>query len=904
MKQQLEQDGLNKIRTDLHWIMECFRDVLTDLDETQLAQALPWINEQNPDIPADSPAEDKLIQALSISFQLLNMVEENAAAQFRRKLETQGGTKAIRGSWGETLHQWQEAGLSEEQMAALLPQLHVQPVLTAHPTEAKRVTVLSLHRELYLLLVKRENTVWSTNEKKELREQVKALLERWWRTGEIYLEKPDLAAERNNLLHYFKNVFPRALQRTDQRLRDAWAEAGLDPARIATVEHFPRLRFGSWVGGDRDGHPFVTPHITRETLGIHRQAALELIHEELKALGSKVSFSAYSNAVSDDFKEVLAQKAYAHGAAGQEALARNPNEPWRQYVNLLVLNLEHTLAGRPREGYREASELAADLTVLRQSLLATGADRMAQDLVFPVERLVQTFGFHLARLDIRNNSAYHEKAISQILAKAGYEDADYAAWSEEKRLAFLNEELQLNRPFLVPDTACGTEADAVLGYLRVVRAWIDEHGAAGIGSFIVSMTRSLSDLLLVYVFMRETGLLDEAIPVVPLLETIDDLEAGPDILEAYLSHPLTQKRLQAMDEPVQEIMLGYSDSNKDGGILASRWNIYCAERRLTEVADGHNVKLCFFHGIGGTISRGGGKIHRFLDSKPLGGLTGHIKLTVQGETIAQQYANLINATYNLEMLIAGVARQTMRPQLPGATEEKYPYELVDELTVASLKQYRSLIDHPDFIQFYGQATPIDILEQSKIGSRPARRTGQRSLNDLRAIPWVFSWSQARFNLTGWFGLGKALEQLQAQHPGSHKRLQDAATEWAFLKYFFIQVETNLLNADEEMMQAYGDLVDDEQLRQELMDLIQHDRKAGLEAISSIMDASVEERRQSQLQNISLRGDALQRLNQLQIKYLQAWRRDQAADPERAAEQWLTKNLLLVNAIAGGLKHTG
>jgi len=904
MKQQLERDGLTKIRTDLHWIMDCFRDVLTDLGETQLAQSLPWGDQHTPIIPEGSLAEDKLIQALSISFQLLNMVEENAAAQFRRKLETQEGTKAIRGSWGETFARWQEAGLSEQQMAELLPTLHIQPVLTAHPTEAKRVTVLSLHRELYLLLVKRENTVWSANEKKELREQTKALLERWWRTGEIYLEKPNLSAERNNLLHYFKNVFPRALQRTDQRLRDAWAEAGLNPQTLSNVDHFPRMAFGSWVGGDRDGHPFVTPHITGETLGIHRQSALEMLHAELKTLGSKMSFSAYSNPVSDAFKATLEQKAYAHGSAGQEALARNPSEPWRQYVNLLVLNLEHTLAGRLRKGYRKASELAADLVVLRQSLQEAGANRMAQDLVFPLERLVQTFGFHLAKLDIRNNSAYHEKAISQILAKAGYQDANYAEWSEEKRLAFLNEELQLNRPFLVPDTACGTEADAVLGYLRVVREWIDQHGVAGIGSFIVSMTRSLSDLLLVYIFMRETGLLDEAIPVVPLLETIEDLEAGPVILEAYLSHPLTQKRLERMDEAVQEIMLGYSDSNKDGGILASRWNIYRAERRLTEVADQHQIKLCFFHGIGGTISRGGGKIHRFLDSKPLGGLTGNIKLTVQGETIAQQYANLINATYNLEMLIAGVARQTMRPQLPGVTEDEYPYDLVDELTAASLKQYRSLIDHPDFIRFYGEATPIDILEQSKIGSRPARRTGKRSLHDLRAIPWVFSWSQARFNLTGWFGLGKALEQLQEREPQSNERFQRAAQEWAFLKYFLIQVETNLLNADEEMMQAYGNLVEDQELRQELMGLIQHDREAGLRAISRIMDASVEDRRQSQLQNIALRGDALQILNQLQIKYLQAWRRDRAEDPERAAEQWLTKNLLLVNAIAGGLKHTG
>lgn len=904
MKKQLEQDGLQKIRTDLEWVMQCFKEVLEELGESSLANSLPWVNDSSPGATTPPVDENKLIQTFSISFQLLNMVEENAAAQFRRKLETAEGLQAIRGSWGETIAHWLAAGLTQQQMADLLPTLHIRPVLTAHPTEAKRVTVLGLHRELYLLLVRRENTVWSATERIRLRDQTKALLERWWRTGEIYLDKPDLEAERNNVLHYFSEVFPLALAQTDERLRSAWQEAGLDSTLVQEPEHFPKLEFGSWVGGDRDGHPFVTPRITRETLAIHRQTALHLIRDRLVDLGRRISFSGLTNPIPDDFQEALTQKAYALGQVGQEALARNPNEPWRQFVNLMLLNLDHTLAGDQRGGYQKPEELSEDLRTLRKSLRDIQAHQVIQDILFPIERMVHCFGFHLAKLDFRNNSAYHEKAISQILAKAGMTDSAYANWTEPQRLSFLNEELQTNRPFLVPGTYCGPEADAVLGYFREVRDYIDQYGTDGIGSFIVSMTRSLSDLLLVYLFMRETNLLDEDIPVVPLLETIEDLAAGPNILDDFLSHPVNRKRRARQTHPVQEVMLGYSDSNKDGGIMASRWNIYRAERRLSEVADRHGVALCFFHGIGGTISRGGGKIHRFLDSKPLGGVSGHIKLTVQGETIAQQYANLINATYNLEMLIAGVARQTMRPYLPGSSEEKYPYPVVDQLTEAAFRKYRQLIEHEHFIPFYRQATPIDVLEQSKIGSRPARRTGQQSLDDLRAIPWVFSWSQARFNLTGWYGLGTALEQIHQQLPTGTEQLQQAAQDWPFIKYILIQVETNLLNADPDVMETYADLVSPADLGQSLLQDIRAEREKGLQGIARLLGGEREKRRISQLENIALRGGVLRQLNTLQIKYLQEWRKDQAAGRSEEAEALLPKLLLLVNAIAGGLKHTG
>jgi phosphoenolpyruvate carboxylase len=551
--------------------------------------------------------------------------------------------------------------------------------------------------------------------------------------------------------------------------------------------------------------------------------------------------------------------------------------------------------------FQSADQLSAELKKLRALLIKLDAVRIAKAYLFPVERMVQCFGFHLAKLDIRQNSAYHEKAISQILAASGYENADYAAWDEKKRLAFLNKELKSNRPFLVAGTSVGPEADNVLGYLREVKKYIDLYGTDGIGSIIVSMTRSLSDLLLVYIFLREVGMRDIQLPVAPLLETIDDLIAGPEILTTYLQHPVLREQRRHAAPFLQEVMLGYSDSNKDGGILTSRWNIYKAEENLTQIADQLNVKLCFFHGRGGTTSRGGGKIHRFLDSMPPGSMSGHMKITVQGETIANQFANRLTATYNLEMLLAGTAHQVMIDSNENRHKQHYP--MMDKLVELSRQTYRKLLDHPAFIDFYAGATPIDVLEQSKIGSRPARRTGKRALADLRSIPWVFSWSQSRFNLTGWFGTGTALDAFQEQNPEDFDTLKHLAKDWPFLKYLLIQIESNLLNADVDIMNSFAELVQDSQTRQALMDLILADYQTSLRKIDSVMGESVEARRFSRIEDRKLRDDALKVLHQIQLSDLAWWRSMREKDPEQG-EKCLLQLLLLVNALSGGLKSTG
>ena len=903
MKGINEGKEFQKINDDRAYLLSCYEEMLSRINEPETLKLLQLNKLSEEEINQISVSDEKKIQTLGIYFQLITLVEENAATQYRRKLEDEDDISAIRGSWGETFKKWISEGKTEDEMVKTISSLTITPVLTAHPTEAKRVTIIELHREFYLLMIQRENQYLSTSEKKALREKIINLLERWWRTGEIYLEKPDLTSERDNIVYYLSTIFPLVLKKTDQKLKDSWAAMGFDPEKLSKPENFPLFNFGSWVGGDRDGHPFVTPSITRETLQIHRSKALNIIHGQLTELASRMTLSALSNPVSPILNAKVTNLAKALGEAGEHAVNRNPYEPWRQYVSLLVIKLENTISDNISDSnsyYRSSSILLEDLKFLREILIEAGAKGIANDIVFPVERTVMCFGFHLAKLDIRQNSTYYEKTVTQILKKSGYENWDFQSWDEETRLTFLNEELQKHSPITDITVSYGKEADNVLDYFRVVRQHVNLYGSDGIGSLIVSMTRSLSDLLVVYLLMRETQLLKTNLPVVPLLETIPDLEGGDQILDDFLSHPVTKSRKQLLNS-TQEVMLGYSDSNKDGGTLASKWTLYKAEQRLFKVGEKHDISIFFFHGTGGTISRGGGKYHRFMESMPPNSQSGRLKITVQGETIAQQFGNPLTATYNLNMMSSGVARQAMKSLKNN--EDTHPVETLNWLTEKSIEVYKQFIEDPDFLHFYGTATPIDVLENSKIGSRPARRTGQRTLDDLRAIPWVFSWNISRFTLTGWYGMGQDLKALKAEKPAEFETLKEQVQSWPFLRFLIIQIETNLILANAELMKKYAELETEEAIRTKLLDMILADYEAGIKYINEIMGAPAEDRRTGQIDNLKRRTQELKVLHELHIKYIKEWRTIKDTNPIEG-DQILTKLLSITNSLSGGLKNTG
>ena len=911
--------GFEKIDRDLGFLIECLGEVLTELGLGPLAEHLPWFGPvARPDDGADLPPQLGLVY--SIAFQLLNMVEENTAAAMRALRETSEGLTAERGLWGDQLKRLKSEGFTPEEIAAAFLAVRVEPVLTAHPTEAKRLAVLDRHRALFALIDAREHGEPTPSERARLREQTKAALERLWRTGEILLEKPTLADERRNVFHYLRDVFPAVLPELDARLRYAWADAGFDPALLAGK--LPEVRFGTWVGGDRDGHPGVTAEVTAETLERLRANALVLLHRQLTALAGKLSLSAWMQPPPAALTELREKLAASLGDTGRAILALNTGEPWRQFGELLLARLPveippHQLA-QIREGtglYQHAAELAADLQALHDSLTAIGAARLAESDVAPVLRALDVFGFHLAQLDIRQNSAFHAKALAQLMGAAGLDGSQWEDWSETERLRFLEKELQSPRPFLHASVSAGSEADAVLGCHRVLAAHLARRGADGIGALIVSMTRRLSDLLVVYVLAREAGLtrmLPEGLvcmlPVVPLFETLGDLEAGPAILQSFLEQPMTRRSLEFLawnggrkKLPLsQQVMVGYSDSNKDSGILASQWGLQKAQSRLARLGRDAGVRIRFFHGRGGTVSRGAGPTHRFLEALPPGSLGGDIRLTEQGETIAQKFGNLPTATFNLELLVAGVTGTTLRHERAGIGLPALA-PVLEKLRQSSQQAYRRLLDAPDFLTFYRQATPIDALEHSRIGSRPARRTGQPSLADLRAIPWVFSWSQARFYVPGWFGAGSGL---QALDDAEITALAGQVRAWPFLHYVLTNIESSIASTDLELMHAYAGLVQDAALRERFMALILGEWQLTKSMLEKLRGSPMTERRPRMLKTLQLRAEALRVLHLQEIALLRRWRALRAAGDEAAAEAMLPDLLLSINAIASGLRTTG
>jgi phosphoenolpyruvate carboxylase len=910
--------GFRRIERDVRELSSALARVLEELGEGELAHWLPWQGTGHP-LPA-GPLPRRLGLAYSVAFQLLNMVEENTAAEMRELRERVEGPTAERGLWAAQFAGFREAGKDSVAAAAALRAVEVEPVLTAHPTEAKRLSVLEQHRSMTGLVAQLSEDL-PPGRRVELLAEIRAALERLWRTGEILLQKPTVTDERRNVLHYLRDVFPGVLAGLDARLRSAWEAGGHDPELLRDPSALPRLRFGTWVGGDRDGHPGVTAEVTAETLDRLRANALAVLHRKLADLAERLPLSEW---IQPPPSSLLALRDRCVAALGSEAapvLELHPGEPWRQCVELMQARLPvevipgHLARTVDVSGrYASAPELASDLQALHASLVGAGAVRLADHDVGPVRRTLDVFGFHLARLDVRQNSAFHVRALTQLMSAAGIDGSQWEEWSEVERLRFLERELRSPRPFLHPSASAGPEADAVLQSHRVLAAHLARHGAEGVGSLIVSMTRRVSDLLVVFVLAREAGLLRMLpeglvcqVPVVPLFETADDLERGPDILRAFLEFPVTRQSLAYQSKrdgrpgnPLQQVMVGYSDSNKDAGILASQWALQKAQVRLARTGRDSGVRIQFFHGRGGTISRGAGPTHRFLEALPPGSLSGAIRLTEQGETIAQKFGTAESAAYNLELLLAGVTAATLN----SAAGEEGPHPLaplVERLAAASMLSYRALLETEGFLEFHRQATPMDALESARIGSRPSRRTGQASLADLRAIPWVFSWTQARFYLTGWYGVGSALEGLDAVE---FEALRDQLRRWPFLHYVVTNVETSLASSDPDLMRAYAGLVTDAGVRERILGLIEAEWRRTRAALDRLRGGGMSERRPRFARTLGFRSEALKVLHHQQIGLLSEWRSRVARGDAGAAEALLPDVLLSINAIASGLRTTG
>lgn len=911
---------VGKPYSDLHFLLECFAELLESNNEKALIAYIPWINDEVALPPPE--LEQKTIHLYSICFQLLNLCEVNWAVQSRRKKQQSKGSQSVNGSWADTFLKLKTAGVSEDEIVAALSQLEVEPVLTAHPTEAKRTVVLKYYRELYQSLVLLENPIYTSIERQRIRTEIKEVMTRLWFIDDIYLEKPKIETELENVLHYLTNVFPDVFDLHDRQLQQAWSDAGFQPEALQNYLHLPKISMGTWVGGDRDGHPLVTSEITHYALKKLRTASLHLVRQRLVLLAESLSIYTIEGNILPEFsrhKSILAEE--IPDITSKTWYTSALREPFKQYVLLLIEKLpvrqdslsENILLTDAAWTYTYSAQLLKDLEFLQQALSAWGAPSLATSEVLKAQRFVRNFGFHLAHLDVRQNSAFYQKAFLGLL-----EDIDDASYSlntdGSPNKIFLLHELTIYRPFTHTYAGKVDETTNVLSYLSVLSDYISKYGSYALGSLIVSMTRKVEDLFTLYLLAREAGLFVKTdqgpaclLPIVPLFETINDLDRAPEILREFLAHPVTQNTLKLQmrqkgyTRPVAEVMIGYSDSNKDGGILASQWNLYEAQYKLSETGRKLGVDIRFFHGKGGSISRGAGPVNWFLRSLPPSSLCGKLRLTEQGETIERKYANKVNAAYNVELLTSGLLRNTLiNNEAPG----NELFDLMRYMSDESIKAYTTLVAHPNFIRFFEKATPIDAIETSKIGSRPSRRTNQRTLADLRAIPWVFSWAQSRINITSWYGVGSTLKLLKEQEPAKFILLKQLLSDHPLVRYIFTNIDSGLAATDPAIIGLYASLVDDEQVKNDILPLILSELELTKSLLFELLEKPFEERRKNHYYSTRLRSVALQIMHQLQVNTLQSWRSEKGTATAEMSDHQNIVLLKTINAVANALGSTG
>jgi phosphoenolpyruvate carboxylase len=911
LKENIQEIG--KPYSDLHFLLSCLSEVLEANNEEELIAYIPWLNEQI--LMPQAQNQQRIIHLYSICFQLLNLCEVNWAVQSRRSRQQYAGMKSVNGSWAQTFFELKESGISQEKIISVLSQLEIEPVMTAHPTEAKRTVVLKYYRELYLQLVMLENQIYTALERDQIRSGIKETLTRLWFIDDIYLEKPQVETELENVLHYLTKVFPEVFELHDRTLIQAWTEAGFNPKELQNYRALPRMSLGSWVGGDRDGHPLVTPEITRLTLQRLRGEAINLIINRMNQLADSLSIYTSGDSLTAEIQSRKSQlESENPNLTGNNPYQSAKHEPFRQFVQLLTdkLLLPGSKSECPEFYYSNSGRLINDLEILLRSLSAWGAPMLAINEVNKALRFVQTFGFHLAHLDIRQNSEYYQNAFAGLI-----EDNDSAnsfLRNHDTSKKYLLHELTQYRPFAHHYSGNCYETKNVLGYLSVLAEHIRNFGPNSIGSMIVSMTKKVDDLFVFYLLAREAGLFAKTdngpacqLSVVPLFETIDDLHRAPAILDEFLAHQVTQNTLQLLaqrkgySKPVAEVMIGYSDSNKDGGILSSLWHLYEAQHELAKIGQKHGVDIRFFHGKGGSISRGAGPMHWFLKSLPPNSLFGKLRLTEQGETIERKYANKLNAAFNLELLTSGTLRNTLLNTHP--YDDKL-FELVSLMAHVSFASYNALTRHPSFIRFFEQATPIDVIESSKIGSRPSRRTNQRTLTDLRAIPWVFSWTQSRMNITSWYGVGSTIRLLKENHQEKYQLLKQFLSSHPLLRYILTNVDSGLAATDPELIRLYASLVEEEPIRNDILTLILNEFYLTQNLLAELLEKPFQVRRKNHFYSTRLRAEALNVMHHVQVNTLLQWRSVKNSNQPDADNNLNIILLKTINAVANGLGSTG
>ena len=856
----------------------------------------------------------QVVRAFSIYFALVNIAEEAFQHQQRRRACRSSGPSWA-GSFDATLRELKKEAIDGEQLQTLLDHLTYYPVITAHPTEAKRRMVKEALRRIFLISEQLDDRRLGKLEREDVLKELKTEIEILWKTDEVRIRRPSVEDEIRSGIGYFQDCLFEAVPQTYRNMEKAASRVYGD-ADI-TVPSF--LRFGSWIGGDRDGNPNVTPDTTIFAIRLQARAVLLEYLSRVTRLSRVLTLSNTMCQPSEAFLETLhqAEEKYAEKAFPDDP-ERFIQEPYRRMLFLMRYRLERNLINIKRQLGEETAECSSDaydnesqmlheLYQIRDSLISHGDAGIANGKLKDLIRLVETFGFFLMHLDVRQESTRHSDAVSEILASA-YGQPDYNELDEASRLTTLANLIRADVPAL-DKSGYSAETRETLDVFDVMVQMQKEISPRAFGAYVISMTHAASHVMEVMFLARLAGLVDiDArrcdIRIAPLFETIEDLSHIKEVTEQLLDNEVYRQLLRISGN-MQEIMLGYSDSCKDGGILASGWSLYQAQRKITTIAQRHDIVCRLFHGRGGTIGRGGGPTHDAILSQPAGTVFGEIKFTEQGEVLSNKYGNRETAVYELTMGSTGLLKASRCLVTPPPEDNPRFIEVIDDLVRTGEESYRDLTDRtPAFLDYFYEATPVSEIGLMNIGSRPShRKKGDRSKSSVRAIAWVFGWAQSRHTLPAWYGIGTALDQWSNSSAEKLAMLKEMYDQWPFFRALLSNTQMALFKADMEIAAEYAQLCEERETAETVYPRIRDEYFRTRENILKVTgnEELLADTPTLQL-SLTRRNPYLDPLNHIQIKLLERYRDESL--PEDQRQVWLSPLLRSINAIAAGMRNTG
>ncbi|VTR23031.1 phosphoenolpyruvate carboxylase [Actinobacillus pleuropneumoniae] len=850
----------------------------------------------------------QVIRAFAIYFQLVNIAEQNHRIRRKRDYERSAGESVQPGSIESAVQDLKERNITFEEVQEILESLSLELVMTAHPTEAMRRAILDIHKRIADDVMQLDNPTLTFREREQLREKLLNEVITLWQTDELRDRKPTVLDEVRNGMYYFHETLFHILPEVYQEL-----ERCLTKYYPGHHWHVPTyLRFGSWIGGDRDGNPSVTADVTWRTLEMQRKLAIREYQRILREFMKYLSFSSSIVNVSDELLQSI-EKDREHVTLKKMEIWHNEKEPYRVKLVYMLAKMSHILDENMTGGerYQTPEEFIEDLNIIDRSLRFHFADYVADTYIQKLIRQAELFGFHTATLDIRQHSQEHENAMAEILRKMNVTQ-DYAQLSEDEKIELLNNLLNDPRPLTTPYQEYSDSTEECLEVYRTVFRAQQEFGVKCISSYLISMAEGASDILEVMVFAKEVGLFRKdndgsviaTLQAAPLFETIDDLHAAPEIMRKLFSLPIYREAVSAMNE-LQEIMLGYSDSNKDGGAITANWELQVALKEITAVANEYGIKVKYFHGRGGSLGRGGMPLNRSILAQPASTIAGGIKITEQGEVISSRYSLKGIAYRSLDQATSALITASLNARYPEKESTEKEWEVISSsISAVSQKKYQDLIFRdPDFLTFFKESTPLPEVGELNIGSRPSKRKNSDRFEDLRAIPWVFAWTQSRYLLPAWYAAGTGLQSFYQGKEENMKVLQQMYTSYPFFTSLIDTLQMALAKADLIIAKEYSLMTKDDLARERIFGLIQEEFKLTKELVLKITGQQDILDNQPVLQeSIRLRNPYVDPLSYLQVQLLNELR--ELREQEQDDPDLLREVLLTINGIAAGLRNTG